>query len=167
MEIISSLKYLRIAPRKVRLVTRLIKGLSIEQAEQQLKYSPKRSGVDVLKLLKSAKANAIHNHHIDPKDLYISKINVTDGPTLKRTRPRARGSAYLIRHRSCHIVLTLKPVDEKKLKRIDIKDIKSKDKNNKKKTINKDKNQIQRKEKTHVKAQKGQNKNIIRRKVIN
>ncbi|MDD3155906.1 MAG: 50S ribosomal protein L22 [Candidatus Pacebacteria bacterium] len=166
MEITSSLKYLRIAPRKVRLVTRLIKGLSIEQAEQQLKYSPKRSGVDVLKLLKSAKANAIHNHHIDPKDLYISKINVTDGPTLKRTRPRARGSAYLIRHRSCHIVLTLKPIDEKKLKKIDVKDIESKNKT-KKRTINKDKNQIQRKEKTHVKAQKGQNKNIIQRKVIN
>ncbi len=166
MEIISSLKYLRIAPRKVRLVTRLIKGLSIEQAERQLKYSPKRSGVDILKLLKSAKANAIHNHQIDPKDLYISKINVTDGPTLKRTRPRARGSAYLIRHRSCHVVMTLKPVDEKKLKKIDIKDIESKSKT-KKRTINKDKNQIQRKEKTHVKAQKGQNKNIIQRKVIN
>lgn len=166
MEIISSLKYLRIAPRKVRLVAGLIKGLSVEKAEYQLKYCLKRSGADVLKLLKSAKANAIHNHHLDPKDLYVAKINVTDGPILKRTMPRARGSAYLIRHRSCHIVLTLKPIDEKKIKTIDVKDIEKSTKTKKSK-ISSSVNKTSRKDKTHAKAQKGQSKNIIQRKVIN
>jgi len=164
MEIIASLNYLRIAPRKARLVTGLIKGLSVEKAEYQLKYSLKRSGVDVLKLLKSAKANAVNNYHLDPKDLYISRINVTDGPILKRTMPRARGSAYLIRHRSCHITLVLKPIDEKKIKTIEVKENVSKIKKtrthkNTKQTINKGK--------SHAKTFKGQNKNIIQRKVIN
>ncbi len=163
MEITASLKYLRIAPRKVRLVTRLIKGLSVEKAEQQLKYSPKRSGVDVLKLLKSAKANAVTNYHLDPKDLFIARINVTDGPILKRTMPRARGSAYLIRHRSCHITLILKPIDEKKIKTIEIKDTVSK--NKKSRTTKATKNV--KHTKTHAKALKGQTKNIIQRKVIN
>ncbi len=163
MEITASLKYLRIAPRKVRLVARLIKGLSVEKAEQQLKYSPKRSGVDVLKLLKSAKANAVTNYHLDPKDLFVARINVTDGPILKRTMPRARGSAYLIRHRSCHVNLVLKPIDEKKIKTIDAKDLSSKAK---KSRISKTTKTV-RKEKTHVKALKGQSKNIIQRKVIN
>ena len=166
MEIISSLKYLRIAPRKVRLVAGLIKGLSVEKAEYQLKYCLKRSGADVLKLLKSSKANATHNYHLDPKDLYIAKINVTDGPTLKRTMPRARGTAYLIRHRSCHVTLTLKPIDEKKIKKIDTKDI-VKNTKTKKNTINSNKIKTSRKDKTHIKAQKGQSKNIIQRKVIN
>jgi len=164
MEIIASLKYLRIAPRKVRLVARLIKGLSIEKAEHQLKYIPKRSGVDVLKLLKSAKANAINNFHLDPKDLYISRINVTDGPILKRTMPRARGSAYLIRHRSCHITLVLKPIDEKHIKTIETANIKKDKKVKKTKTGN---SNIVKKDKTHAKALKGQSKNIIQRKVIN
>jgi len=163
MEIIASLKYLRMAPRKVRLVTRLIKGLSVEKAELQLKYSPKRSGVDVLKLLKSAKANAVNNYHLDPKDLFVARINVTDGPILKRTMPRARGSAYLIRHRSCHINLVLKPIDEKKIKTIEVKDIAAK---SKKSRINRTTKNV-RQTKTHAKALKGQSKNIIQRKVIN
>lgn len=163
MEITASLKYLRMAPRKVRLVTRLIKGLSVEKAELQLKYSPKRSGVDILKLLKSAKANAVNNYHLDPKDLFIARINVTDGPILKRTMPRARGSAYLIRHRSCHVNLVLKPIDEKKIKTIADKDTVTK---SKKSHITKTTKHV-RQTKTHAKALKGQNKNIIQRKVIN
>ena len=162
MEITASLKYFRIAPRKVRLVTGLIKGLSIEKAEHQLKYSLKRSGVDILKLLESAKANAINNFHLDPKDLYISKINVTDGPTLKRSMPRARGSAYVIRHRSCHVTLFLKPVDEKHIKTIQVTKTKITPKIRKTTTTART---------THTKSQaktlKGNAKNIIQRKVIN
>ncbi len=166
MEIKSSLRYLRIAPRKVRLVTRLVKGLSVEKAEYQLKYSLKRSGVDLLKLLKSAKANAIHNYHLDPKDLFIARINVTDGPILKRTMPRAHGSAYLIRHRSCHIDMVLKPVDEKKIKTISNTELNAKS-SIKKSKVSKNNKSLAKHNKTHAKAIKGQSKNIIQRKVIN
>jgi large subunit ribosomal protein L22 len=164
MEITASLKYFRIAPRKVRLVTGLIKGLSIEKAEHQLKYSLKRSGVDIYKLLESAKANAINNFHLDPKDLYISKINVTDGPTLKRSMPRARGSAYVIRHRSCHVTLFLKPVDEKHIKTINV--VKTAISTKVRKNIDSKTNKGTH-TKSQVKTLKGNAKNIIQRKVIN
>lgn len=162
MEIKASLKYLRIAPRKVRLVTDMIKQMPLPLAEQQLKYNPKRASKEVLKLLKSAKANAVHNFQLDPNDLFVAKINVTDGPTLKRIMPRARGSAYLIRHRTCHIDLSVKSIKGKTIK------VKAEKTSNKKSKIVKSKKitKINR-SKNNVKATKGVTKNIVQRKVIN
>lgn len=117
MEVKASLKYLRISPRKVRLVANLIKGLTVEEAEAQLFYNSKRSSKDILKLLRSAVANAEHNFHLEKKNLYISSIRVNGGPTLKRWSPRARGSAYTIKKRSSHILLALKDLSEKNLKK--------------------------------------------------
>jgi len=107
MEIKASLKYLHISPRKVRLVTGLIKGMAVSKAEDQLKYSSKRSAGSVLKLLRSAVA------------LYIVNARVDEGPALKRWRARARGTAFPIKKRSSHIFLILKEkVPSKKGKKV-------------------------------------------------
>lgn len=113
MEIKAQLRHLRIAPRKVRLVLDLVRGLDINEAENQLKLMPKRASGPVLKLLNSAIANAKNNKGIDKENLYIDKIFANEGPTLKRWLPRAFGRATPINKRSSHIMLILKPVDSK------------------------------------------------------
>lgn len=140
----------------------MIKRLSLPKAEQQLKFNPKRASIDILKLLKSAQANAVHNYQLDPNDLFVSKVNVTDGPTLKRVMPRARGSAYIIRHRTCHVDLTLKPIEGKTAT---TKTTTTKEKVKKVRTT-KSSSKIGHTKST-VKATKGTAKNIVQRKVIN
>ena len=108
------LKHLRISPRKVRLVAGLIKGLSVKQAEIQLKFSTKRSVGPILKLLNSAVANAKNNGDVSKDNLVISNITVDIGPTLKRWRPRAMGRASSIMKRTSHITLTLSQTGEVK-----------------------------------------------------
>jgi len=103
----AKLKHLRISPRKVRLVTGLIKGLSVKQAEIQLKFSTKRSTEPILKLLNSAVANAKENGNISKDNLFVSNIVVDIGPTLKRWRARAMGRASAIKKRTSHITLIL------------------------------------------------------------
>lgn len=114
MEVKASLKYLRISPRKVRLVTNLIKNLTVKKAEAYLTQSSKRCSKYLLKLLKSAVSNAEHNFHLNKDNLYVKFIRVDEGPALKRMRPRARGAAYLLRKRSSHIFLTLEETKERK-----------------------------------------------------
>jgi len=119
MEIKASLKYLHISPRKVRLVTGLIKGMAVSKAEDQLKYSSKRSAGSVLKLLRSAVADAENNFHLNKDNLYIVNARVDEGPALKRWRARARGTAFPIKKRSSHIFLILKEkVPSKKGKKV-------------------------------------------------
>jgi large subunit ribosomal protein L22 len=113
MEVKASLKYLRISPRKTRLVVNLIKGLPVKDAEAQLRGLSKRSSQPVLKLLKSAVANAENNFQLDKNNLYIKTARVDEGPTLKRWRARARGSAFPIKKRTSHIFIIL---DEKQKK---------------------------------------------------
>jgi len=117
MEVKASLKYLRISPRKVRLLTNLIKGLSVKNAEANLLHISKKSSKPLLKLLKSAIANAEHNFNLDKDNLFVRAIRVDEGPALKRWRPRARGAAYPIRKRTSHIFLTLKEIKETKAKK--------------------------------------------------
>lgn len=105
--ITAKLRYLRISPRKVRLVADLIRGLSVEEAEKQLKFLTKRAARPVLKLLHSAKANAQSNKKLAEEDLYIEKIVVDEGPVLKRWRPRAMGRSAPIRKKTSHLVLVL------------------------------------------------------------
>ncbi len=127
MEVKASLKYLRISPRKVRLLTNLIKGLSVKSAEANLLHISKKSSKPLLKLLKSAMANAEHNFNLDKDNLFVRAIRVDEGPALKKWRPRARGAASPIRKRTSHIFLTLKEIKEKETKiKKETKDVKHK-----------------------------------------
>lgn len=107
MPIIAKLNYLRIAPRKVRLVADLIRGVSAEKAQNILKFTTKRGAGPIFKLLKSALANAKNNFQLEEQDLYVSKIVVDEGPRNKRWRARARGQAAQIQKRTSHITIVL------------------------------------------------------------
>ena len=100
-------KTVRIAPRKVRLVVDLIRGKKIGEAMAILKYTPKSASPVVEKVLKSAIANAEHNYDLDLENLYVSEAYVNEGPTLKRFRPRAKGSASPINKRTSHITVVV------------------------------------------------------------
>lgn len=120
MEVTAKLNNLRKAPRKVRLVANLVKGMTVVQAENELKFSVKDSAQPVLKLLRSAIANANHNFHLDKNNLYIAKAVVDNGPNLKRWRPRAFGRAAGILKRTSHITIVLSEIIEgKKLVKTD------------------------------------------------
>jgi len=117
----AKLSYLRISPRKVRLIADLIRGKSVVRAEQILNFAVKRAAKDVLKLLKSAVASASHNFQLEESNLYIAKITVDEGPKLKRWRPRARGSASEIQKKTAHITIMLdeiKKISAKKIEKI-------------------------------------------------
>ncbi len=107
MEAKATLKMLRSTPRKTRLVADLIRGKEVSEAENILRYTDKRAAKPILKLLQSAKANAVNNHDMFEDSLFVSTIMVNEGPTLKRILPRARGRADLMRKRTCHITITL------------------------------------------------------------
>jgi large subunit ribosomal protein L22 len=118
MPAIAKLRYLNIAPRKVRLVVDLIRGKSVEQAQTILKFTVKKATRPLLSLLKSAVANAKNNFQLDSSNLYIAKIMVDEGPKLKRFMPRARGQAYEIQKKTSHITLVLDEIEKKKKKKI-------------------------------------------------
>jgi large subunit ribosomal protein L22 len=170
MEVKASLKYLRISPRKVRLLAGLIKGLSAKSAEANLLHISKKSSSPLLKLLKSAIANAEHNFNLDKNNLFVRYVRVDEGPTLKRSRPRARGSAYPIMKKTSHIFLTLKEIKEKegKVKKV-VKNIEAKKivENQKPKTKNSSfakKTKFQKEEK--IIQKNVQKQRIFRRKSI-
>jgi large subunit ribosomal protein L22 len=118
MIIKAKLNHLQISPRKVRLVARMIKNMNTKKAEQQLLYMNKRSAKPLLKLLRSAMANAQHNFDIQKtSDFYVKNIKIDQGPTLKRWRPRAFGRAYTIRKRSSHVLLEIEIKDDRIVKR--------------------------------------------------
>ena len=98
---------IRIAPRKVRLVLDLVRGKEVSEALAILKLTNKRTSPVVEKLIKSAVANAEHNYDMDIERLFISEIYADEGPTLKRFRPRAQGSASRINKRTSHISVIL------------------------------------------------------------
>jgi large subunit ribosomal protein L22 len=101
------LKYARVAPRKVRRVTDLIKGKKAGAAMINLQFLPHKGGKIVSKVLKSAMANAEQKKVADPESMKVSKVFVDQGPTMKRMMPRAMGRADVIRKRTCHITLIL------------------------------------------------------------
>jgi len=107
MEITAKLNYLRMAPRKVRIVADLIKDMEIKQAETQLKFAPKRAAKPLLKLLNSAIANAKQNFNLEKDSLFIKQILVNEGPPFKRWRPVSRGRAFPIMKRTSHVNLVL------------------------------------------------------------
>ncbi len=107
----ATLKYARISSRKVKIVADLIKGKDVDEALAILKYTPKASSEMLEKLLKSAIANAENNHNMAHEKLYIADIYANQGPTLKRIRPAAKGSAVRIRKRTSHVTIVLKERD--------------------------------------------------------
>ncbi len=108
VEITAKLNYLRMAPRKVRLVADLLRGKSVTEAERVLHFARERASSPLLKLLRSAVANARHNFNIQkPEVLRVRSITVNTGPMLKRSRPRAFGRAFPIRKRTSHVSLVL------------------------------------------------------------
>ncbi|MBX6352458.1 MAG: 50S ribosomal protein L22 [Thermoflavifilum sp.] len=100
-------RYIRIAPRKVRLVVDLIRGKRVEEALAILRHTPRGASPVVEKVLRSAIANAENNHNLDPNKLYIKEIYVDPGPTLKRYHPRAQGRAFSILKRTSHITVVV------------------------------------------------------------
>ena len=106
MEARAIARYVRMSPRKVRQVVDLIRGKSVEEAINLLHFTPKRGAVPVEKVLRSAVANAMNKEEaskLDPEDLFVKKIWVNHGPTMRRYRPGAMGRVSTIRKRSCHI----------------------------------------------------------------
>lgn len=95
------------SPRKVRLVASLIRGMELKHAELHLDHLSKRAALPLLKLLRSAVANAKHNFELAEKNLYVKEIRVDEGPMLKRMRPRAMGRGATIRKRMSHVLLIL------------------------------------------------------------
>ncbi|MFO7172000.1 MAG: 50S ribosomal protein L22 [Bacillota bacterium] len=107
MEAKAVARYIRIAPRKCRVVIDLIRGKSVKEAETILRFVPKRAAKPILKVLKSAVANAEHNYNMNPENLVVAKAYVDQGPTLKRWHPRMRGQAFPILKRTSHITVVV------------------------------------------------------------
>lgn len=102
-------RFLRIPPRKARLVADMIRGLTVREAFDLLALTPRPSAVPAInRLLKSAVSNVDRKEAPDPDNLVIGEIYVNGGPTLKRIQPRAMGRAYRIRKRTCHVTIALK-----------------------------------------------------------
>ena len=107
VEVRAKAKYVRIAPRKARLVMDHVRGKNVGDARALLKHTPRAAAGDIAKLLESAVANAENNFELDPDELRIARAFVDEGPTIKRFRPRALGRATPIKKRTSHMTITL------------------------------------------------------------
>lgn len=114
-EIKAKIKMLRIAPRKVRLVAKVIKGKAVKDALATLKFINNRASRPFMKLINSAIANAVHNLNIKENGFYIKKIEVNEGPKLRRSMIKARGRATPVLKRTSHISLILEKNPDKKI----------------------------------------------------
>ena len=108
MEARAQVTHVRMSPRKVKVVLDLIRNKPVATAAAILMQTPKAASEPVLKLLKSAAANAENNYNMDKSNLYVAECFACPGPILKRIRPRAQGRAYRINKRTSHITLVLK-----------------------------------------------------------
>ncbi len=107
----ASARYLRVAPRKARLVADQVRGLGVTEAQELLAFSPRGASIDIAKLIASAAANAENNHDLVADEMKIAEIRVDEGPTLKRWRARARGRASRIDKRTSHVSVALRPTE--------------------------------------------------------
>ena len=108
----ASAKFVRISPRKVRLVADQVRGKHIDDARALLAFSPRSAALEVSKVIESAAANAEANHDLIGDEMIVLEIRVDEGPTIKRFRPRAMGRATPINKRTCHISVALVPEEE-------------------------------------------------------
>ncbi len=114
MIISATLSDYRQSPRKVRLVTTLVKGQKVEDAKNTLTFLAKRAAKPLVGLLNSAVANAKSNFNIEKDQLFVREFRVDEGVVLKRRRPRARGMAYPINKRTSHVLIQLDTIDNMK-----------------------------------------------------
>ncbi|MBA3436580.1 MAG: 50S ribosomal protein L22 [Thermoleophilaceae bacterium] len=112
IEVRAKAKYVRIAPRKARLVMDHVRGKNVGDARALLKHTPRAAAGDIAKLLESAVANAENNFELDPDELKIARAFVDEGPTIKRFQPRALGRATPIKKRTSHMTITLTTTKE-------------------------------------------------------
>lgn len=103
-------RFARIAPKKARLVARLVQGMSVPEALSVLRYSPRRAAPMISKVIESAVANA--GYEVEGDELFVQECVVNDGPRMKRWRPVMRGMAHPILKRSCHISVALERIEE-------------------------------------------------------
>jgi large subunit ribosomal protein L22 len=108
----ASSRYVRVAPRKARLVADQVRGLHIDRARALLQFSPRGAAQDISKLIESAASNAENNHDLVADEMRIAEITVDEGPTLRRFRPRALGRATRINKRTSHIAVALSPEED-------------------------------------------------------
>lgn len=123
MNVTARLQQLRMSPRKVRLLTRLITGKPVAVALRELQFAGKRASEPLVKLLRSAVANAEHNFRLKKDDLSVQSAIVNQGPVYKRFMPRAMGRAAQIKKRTSHVIITLteKPISSNKIKNTKLK----------------------------------------------
>lgn len=107
MEAKAVAKYMRISPRKARLVIDLIRGKKVDEAEAILRFTPNKAAEFIIKVLRSATANAEHNLSLSREDLIVTQAYVDQGPSLKRFKPRAMGRADRMLHRMSHITVAV------------------------------------------------------------
>jgi ribosomal protein L22 len=105
-------RYVRVAPRKARLVADQIRGMPVAEARTLLEFSTRGAARDLQRLLDSAAANAEANHDLIADDLRIAEVYVDEGPTLKRWRARARGRATRIDKKTSHLSVALTPTED-------------------------------------------------------
>ncbi len=105
-------RYVRIAPRKARLIADQVRGMDIESARALLQFSPRGAAQPIHKLINSAAANAENNHDLIGDEMRVASITVDEGPTLRRFRPRAMGRATPINKRTSHIAVALTPAED-------------------------------------------------------
>ncbi len=108
----ASSRYVRVAPRKARLIADQVRGLNIDRARALLQFSPRGAARDIGKLIESAASNAENNHELVADEMRVVEITVDEGPTLRRFRPRALGRATPINKRTSHIAVALSPEEE-------------------------------------------------------
>jgi ribosomal protein L22 len=108
----ASSRYVRVAPRKARLVADQVRGMQIEKARALLEFSPRGAARDIGKLIDSAAANAENNFDLVADEMRVAEITVDEGPVLRRYRPRALGRATPIDKRTSHIAVALSPDEE-------------------------------------------------------
>ena len=107
MRVRAHARYIRMSPYKVRQVLGLIRGLPVQEVDQLLSFTNRAAAEPVRKVLRSAVANAEHNHALDADELIVAEAYADEGPTLRRWRPRARGRATRIRKRTSHITVVV------------------------------------------------------------
>ncbi len=112
MEAKAIAKYVRMSPRKARLVANLIKGKDIQEAEAILRYTPNKAAKVIQKVLLSATANAENNLELDRTNLVVKSAIVDQGPSLKRIKPRAQGRADRMVHRTSHVTVVVAEREE-------------------------------------------------------
>lgn len=110
MDVKSTAKTVRYTPRKVRLVLDLVRGKSVEEALTILQFMPNHAATAVAKVVKSAAANATHNHQLNAEALYVKECYANEGVVMKRFMPRAKGNAAQILKRTSHITVVVSDV---------------------------------------------------------